>query len=118
MGAKPRRYPKVIPAREIGVFIGLAALILREVYIRPEKRSRRDAVPHGIFAAVFAFVLQTLLGFEAASPLKKLFLDACAQIVAADGRIHAREAELLRAIADSLDCPIPPFVSVEVGKTK
>src|SRR5256884_736440 len=55
---------------------------------------------------------------EAASPLKKPFLDACAQIVAADGRIQAREAELLRAIADSLDCPIPPFVSVEVGKTK
>ena len=55
---------------------------------------------------------------EASSPLKKLFLDACAQIVAADGRIQAREAELLRAIADSLDCPIPPFVSVEVGKTR
>jgi Zn-dependent protease with chaperone function len=43
-------------------------------------------------------------------PLKRLFLDACAQTVAADGRIRAREAELLRAIADGLDCPMPPFV--------
>ncbi|PYM13429.1 MAG: hypothetical protein DME18_09045, partial [Verrucomicrobia bacterium] len=54
---------------------------------------------------------------EAAAPLKKLFLDACAQTVAADGRIRPREAELLRAIADALDCPIPPFVSRDVCKT-
>lgn len=35
---------------------------------------------------------------------------ACAQTVAADGRILYREAELLRAIAATLDCPIPPFI--------
>jgi len=46
----------------------------------------------------------------AAPAAKKRFLAACAQTVAADGRIRAREAELLRAIADSLDCPMPPFV--------
>ena len=33
-----------------------------------------------------------------------------AHTVAADGVIHAAEAELLRAIADALDCPIPPFL--------
>jgi len=29
-----------------------------------------------------------------------------------DGIIHEQEAELLRAIADTLECPIPPFVEV------
>ena len=47
---------------------------------------------------------------EAAGQPKKLLLEACAQTVAADGRIRPREAELLRAIADALDCPMPPFV--------
>ena len=47
---------------------------------------------------------------EVAGQQKKLFLEACAQTVAADDRIHPREAELLRAIADALDCPMPPFV--------
>ncbi len=41
---------------------------------------------------------------------KKAFLESAAQTVAYDGEIHTREAELLRAIADSLDCPIPPFL--------
>jgi uncharacterized tellurite resistance protein B-like protein len=42
--------------------------------------------------------------------IKKNLLDACIHVVGADGVIQEREAELLRAIADSLDCPIPPFV--------
>jgi uncharacterized tellurite resistance protein B-like protein len=31
-------------------------------------------------------------------------------VVGADGVILETEAELLRAIADTLDCPMPPFV--------
>ncbi len=42
--------------------------------------------------------------------IKKNLLTACAQTVAFDGAIRPREAELLRAIADSLDCPVPPFL--------
>ena len=42
--------------------------------------------------------------------IKKNVLSACAETVAFDARIQPREAELLRAIADSLDCPVPPFV--------
>jgi len=42
---------------------------------------------------------------------KRLVLDACAYCVAADGKVTMEEAELLRAIADSLDCPMPPFLS-------
>jgi Zn-dependent protease with chaperone function len=44
--------------------------------------------------------------------IKKNLLNACAQTVAADGVIQEREAELLRAMADALDCPLPPFVNV------
>jgi hypothetical protein len=39
-------------------------------------------------------------------------IDACLYVVGADGVIQERQAELLRAIADTLDCPIPPFVEV------
>jgi peptidase M48-like protein len=42
--------------------------------------------------------------------IKKNVLSACAETVAFDALIQPREAELLRAIADALDCPIPPFV--------
>jgi hypothetical protein len=46
-----------------------------------------------------------------ASPqIKKMVLDACAACVAADNRITVTEAELLRAIADALGCPVPPIL--------
>jgi Zn-dependent protease with chaperone function len=48
---------------------------------------------------------------QAAPQIKKNVLNACAQTVAADGVIQEAEAELLRAIADTLDCPMPPFVT-------
>ena len=49
---------------------------------------------------------------QAAPQIKKAILTACAETVAADGVIQENEAELLRAIADTLDCPIPPFLTV------
>jgi Zn-dependent protease with chaperone function len=45
--------------------------------------------------------------------IKKNLIDACVYVVGADGVIQEREAELLRAIADTLDCPIPPFVQMQ-----
>jgi Zn-dependent protease with chaperone function len=48
---------------------------------------------------------------QAVPQIKKNVLNACAQTVAADGVIQPREAELLRAVADALDCPVPPFLS-------
>ncbi len=41
--------------------------------------------------------------------VKRIILTACRQTVAHDGQVHPREYELLRAIADSLDCPLPPL---------
>ncbi len=49
---------------------------------------------------------------QGAPQIKKLLLFACAETVAADGVIKEEEAELLRAIADTLDCPIPPMVQI------
>jgi Zn-dependent protease with chaperone function len=48
----------------------------------------------------------------AAPQIKKHVIEACVQVVGADGLIREREAELIRAIADTLDCPIPPFIEM------
>ena len=45
----------------------------------------------------------------ASPPVKKRVLGAAIVAVAADRNVTATEAELLRVIADSLDCPIPPL---------
>ena len=46
----------------------------------------------------------------AAPIIKKNLLEACTRVIGADGVIQEAEAELLRAVADTLDCPIPPLV--------
>ena len=43
--------------------------------------------------------------------IKRQVLIACARAVSSDGEVQTREAELLRAIADTLDCPMPPVVA-------
>ncbi len=45
--------------------------------------------------------------------IKKNLIEACIHTVGTDGVITETEAELLRAVADTLDCPIPPFVQTE-----
>ena len=42
--------------------------------------------------------------------LRRQVLLACGQTVMSDGMVAEGEAQLLRAIADALDCPVPPFV--------
>ncbi len=51
--------------------------------------------------------LETLRGLQALK--KPAFLKACAVAIAADGVAHALELELFRAIAATLDCPLPPL---------
>jgi Zn-dependent protease with chaperone function len=48
-------------------------------------------------------------------PLKRRILAACAACIGADGKVTLEEGELLRAIADSLGCPVPPFQARESG---
>jgi Zn-dependent protease with chaperone function len=43
-------------------------------------------------------------------PLKKQFLSACIAVVSDDGLVTVNEAQYVRAIADALECPIPPLV--------
>ncbi|MEM8883227.1 MAG: M48 family metallopeptidase [Planctomycetota bacterium] len=51
-----------------------------------------------------------------AAPEKKKVLDACAATIAADGRVTVLEGELLRGIADVLECPMPPLLpGMETG---
>jgi hypothetical protein len=53
----------------------------------------------------------------AASPqVKKKVLKACIACISADSFITVDESEMLRAIADSLDCPIPPIIPEKTGK--
>ncbi len=48
---------------------------------------------------------------ETASGIKKQVVNACAAAVIGNRSVTAREADLLRAVADSLDCPLPPIVA-------
>jgi Zn-dependent protease with chaperone function len=44
-----------------------------------------------------------------AGMLKPAIIDACVYCIQEDGRVSPREYELLRIIADQLDCPMPPL---------
>jgi Zn-dependent protease with chaperone function len=48
---------------------------------------------------------------QASLPVKKQILNACALVVACDSLVKEEEAEMLRAIADAIGCPLPPFLS-------
>ena len=52
----------------------------------------------------------------ASPPIKRLVLEACAESITNDGQVTVSEGELLRAIADSLDCPMPPLLPGPIGR--
>ncbi|MEM6279910.1 MAG: M48 family metallopeptidase [Verrucomicrobiota bacterium] len=47
---------------------------------------------------------------ESTPPVKRLLLEAASHCVLEDDGVSSREAELIRATADAIGCPIPPFV--------
>jgi len=48
--------------------------------------------------------------FDRAVPMvKKQLIFVCAAAVFADGQVSSEEAELLRAVADTIGCPVPPY---------
>lgn len=49
-------------------------------------------------------------------PIRKRLLGASTLCVAADGTITVGEAELVRAVASAVDCPIPPILPGKVEK--
>ncbi|MDX2225965.1 MAG: M48 family metallopeptidase [Verrucomicrobiae bacterium] len=57
---------------------------------------------------------ETLNGLSGLAPiLKESVLNACEAAVMSDLELNVSEAELLRAVADSLDCPLPPLLRGE-----
>jgi hypothetical protein len=58
--------------------------------------------------AEFDAALQTLN--QSVPAIKRRIVVACAACILANRQVSAREAELLRAICDTLDCPLPPLV--------
>lgn len=53
---------------------------------------------------------KALRRLSALSPmLKPAVIDACGDCVRSDGKVRSREYELLRLVADQLDCPMPPL---------
>ncbi|MBN4000357.1 M48 family metallopeptidase [Nostoc sp. LPT] len=50
--------------------------------------------------------------------LKQAIVDACAHTVLLDNKVTPLEADLLRAIAMTLECPIPPFLNPQPSVSK
>ena len=62
----------------------------------------------GVMASLGLPILVVLMAVTAA--IKRRIVDACAACILANQQVTVREAELLRAICDTLDCPLPPLV--------
>lgn len=75
----------------------------RPFSLGPAALADKDGVTAGI-------LIPALSELAALSPLlKHNVIGACADCVLEDSRVSAQEAELLQAIALSLDCPLPPL---------
>jgi hypothetical protein len=48
---------------------------------------------------------------QAAPKLRERLVNACAACICADARANVEECELLRAVCDMLNCPMPPIVA-------
>ena len=94
-----------------GAPLGVNQLFMR--YRHPGQRTiwqLKDAQSQG--NTDFSFEEDWMLKFAQAVPIiKKNLIEACIHVGGADGVIVESEAELLRAISDTLDCPMPPFVA-------
>jgi hypothetical protein len=64
--------------------------------------------------AEFDAALQTLN--QSIPAIKRRIVVACAACILANHQVTVREAELLRAICDTLDCPLPPLVVGEAER--
>jgi Zn-dependent protease with chaperone function len=71
---------------------------------------RLDMAPPGsVGLAEVGAALEELA--RAAPALKRQILHSCATCVIVDGAVTVEEGELLRAVSDSLGCPMPPLIA-------
>lgn len=55
---------------------------------------------------------QALTTLNSLSPLlKPAVIDACGYCITRDGKVETREYELMRLVADQMDCPMPPLAT-------
>jgi hypothetical protein len=59
--------------------------------------------------------LQTLN--QSVPAVKRRIVAACAACILANQRVTVREAELLRAICDTLECPMPPLFGQDAAQS-
>jgi Zn-dependent protease with chaperone function len=52
-----------------------------------------------------------------APPERRRLVDACAATICADAKVTVNEGELLRAVCDMLDCPLPPLLPGQAVST-
>ncbi|MEL7034530.1 MAG: M48 family metallopeptidase [Cyanobacteria bacterium J06592_8] len=87
------------------------ALAFRAGLFRLPKASGQT-LPKEPVEYTLAQIGDSLKRLELATPkLKQKLVDACAYTVLSDQKVTLEEAELLRAIVISLNCPIPPFLA-------
>lgn len=84
----------------------------REVFVRVMRYfGRRTPEPLPVRECTASRVMLALHKLAGLSPfLKRSLLNACGDCVLADRHVRFAEAELLRATAEALDCPMPPLL--------
>ena len=83
----------------------------RALGVPGENRSLQPAATCGLDRVDEA--LDHLAGLR--PPLKRSLISACLAALRSDGRISAEEADLFRAVAAALDCPVPPWLGLEAA---
>ena len=69
-----------------------------------------ELIPKGTIG--FELLNDALFELAKLKPLKKpALLKACAAVITADGKIAPIEVELLRAVAATINCPMPPLIA-------
>ena len=81
---------------------------LQSLGLTPTERPQMCEESSGLAQADLAFRKLA----QATPAIRRQFLQAVAHAVASDGELATREAEMLRAAADAVDCPIPPFIEL------
>ena len=88
------------PREKDKLLVSLAAMVARNRLERGIKLNHPEAV-----ALITDFVVEGARDGRSVAEL----MQAGAHVISADGVILPTEAELLRAIADALGCPMPPL---------
>jgi hypothetical protein len=93
----------------------------QQAFAAGARRLDPENPPAFVRSASLPAVNDALERLAAASPaVKQRLIDACAHAVAADGHVTVAEAELLRAVASTIDVPLPPLIQageIDVGET-